>query len=333
MATKNTITDGGVGDLVYTPADASVLTLQLIKNSAATAGIGVPLYISSMDADYFLPMRPGELITVIGRPSNYKSGLMQHIARHEAMKLAAEGRSDKEYVAYMTWEQAVEEMVLYELASFTSQSAADLLQGKINDEVSLKRAANARAVLPLWLFGHSLERRRRRPRMTMIDAEDSIKAVEDGWGQKPSLIVVDYLQRIAHHRPNADPRQNFIENIDRCKDLALAMGCPVIMGCQAKREVDNRNVKIPQMGDGAESSNVEHSSDGILTVFMPKTAYPEGDILPDGYGVDGGLAISSNILLVSVAKRKLGKAGRIFPLYVQPEINRIAPIELERINL
>ena len=317
------------GDLVYTPTETAALTVRMIDGRQQQARSGVPLYIAGID-DYFSPMRPGELITVIGRPSNYKSGLMQHIARHEAMRLARDNIYDK-YVVYMTWEQAVEEMVIYELSSFTGQSATDLLQGKVANRDALIQAATMRGELPLWIFGHSLERRSRRPRMTMPDAEQALRFVEDEFGMRPSLIVLDYLQRIAHHRPQADPRMNFVENVDRCKDMALEMACPVMMGCQAKREVDARTVKIPQMGDGQETSNVEHSSDAILTVHMPKTAYPIDEPLPLAYPVN--TIVTENLLLVSVAKRKLGRAGAVFPMYVRPEINKIAAMELRELNL
>lgn len=321
-----------VETLVYTPAEVSSLTIQLVGERRANPSTGVQTGIRDFD-DYFLPLRPGQLATIIGRPSNYKSGLAQFIARFNAQEIVRMGLQDKEYVAYLTWEQAIEEMTLYELAQATGQDARQLEQGQVNDWEALMFAATRRGSLPFWLFGHSISRRRQRPRMTMRDAEQSLYFVEDSWGLRPRLIVLDYLQRIAPEpgRQSGDIRIQMIDNVDRAKDLALAMGCPLILPCQAGRQVDSRSVKLPSMGDGQECSNIEQSSDRIITVWMPKTSEPIGSPLPDVLNIP--LVVTENLLLVSVPKQKMGPAGEVFTMLVEPGRNEIRPARLERINL
>jgi replicative DNA helicase len=318
-------------DVIYTPPEASTLALQMVQNRARTPNAGVVTFLGSDVDGYFLPMRPGELITVIGRPSNGKSAMMQYIARNEAIRIVRDGEDEARCVVYVTWEQAIEEMMVVELASAVpNESASNLARGIIHDIRGLQAQAMQRSALPLWLIGHSIERRRRRPRLTMTDVAGALLAIEDHWGMRPSVVVLDYLQRIMPERGN-DIRTQTIENVDRAKDMALAMGCPVILGCQAKREVDERKIKLPGMGDGAESANVEHSSDGILTVWMPKTTEPSGSVLPPDLGMN--LVVTDNLMLMSVAKRKMGPAGRVFPLFIRPEKNMIYQAKIDEIIL
>lgn len=308
------------------------MTVGLVEERRQNPSAGVQTGIPELD-EYFLPLRPGQLATIIGRPSNYKSGLGQFIARHNANEIVRLGLDDSQYVAYLTWEQAVEEMTLYELAQATGQDASQLEQGRVNDWNELMFAATRRGTVPFWIFGHSITRRRQRPRMTMRDAEESLYFVEDNWGLRPRLIILDYLQRIAPEpgRQSSDIRIQMIDNVDRAKDLGLAMGCPVLLLSQAGRQVDTRQVKLPNMGDSQETSNAEQSSDRILTVWMPKTSEPVGAPLPDVLGIP--LVVTENLLLVSVPKQKMGPAGRVIPFLIEPGLNKIRGVRMERIQL
>lgn len=306
---------------IYTAVESQALTLRTIHSRQSDDRLGVPTFISSLD-QYFRPMWAGNLISVIGRPSNFKSGLMQYIARHAAHRLR-EHEVDDKVVFYCTWEQSVEEFMMLELAAASSNNAESLAEGVVNDQDSLMKAATSLAVRPLWVIGHSIERRKRRPSLTMANITEAIRWVDAEWNIQPELIVLDYLQRITPEPGDRDARIQNSRNVDRAKDMALAMGCPVLLGVQAKRDVDDRRNKLPGMADGAETSNIEHSSDAILSVHMPKTSELPGTNLSGIYGVP--LEVHNNLLLTQVVKRKFGKAGALFPLYVRPEINSIDP--------
>jgi replicative DNA helicase len=317
-------------DVVYTPPEVSALAIQLVKARMNDDYAGIPSGLSTLDA-VMNPMGPGDLITVIGRPANYKSGLMQYIIRQHAYRIAADQvRFDKKCCVYVSWEQSAEEMAIIEIAAAAGENLTELLRGKPSNGKALMKAAIGRGALPIWIIGHSVERRRRRPRLTMTDVFDSLMALEDEWGLHPDLVVLDYLQRIMPEG-NKTIREQNITNVDASKDLAVAMGCSVILGCQAKREVDGRAVPIPTMGDGAETANVEQSSDKILTVWMPKTTTPVGSMLPMELGYN--LPVTKNMLFVSFPKQKLGDTGGPWLMYVDPGQNKIAPMEVRSIAL
>jgi replicative DNA helicase len=313
-------------DIVFTPQQVSTLAMQVVGERRTTAGTGVRLGIPNVDKD-FLPLRPGELCAVIGRPSNYKTGLMLYAARHETKKIQEECTADRECVIYVTWEIAVEESGLIELANATHIDVSAIAQGTITDQDwdNLMRAAVERAVTPLWVIGHSLANRKKRPSLTMTDVARALTFIENEMGYHPRLIVLDYLQQIQPEK-STDRRIQVMENVHRAKDMALALGCPVMLGVQAKREVDERKFKLPVMGDGMETSNIEHTADKILTVWMPKTSEePNSEV--------NGIAVTDNLLLFGLAKQRYGVAGRIYALHVEPATNEIYEMDIRHVEL
>lgn len=321
-------TDMPYGDVVFTPPEVASSASELIRQRSEEGAVGIPLYIDGID-DYFRQMRPGELVTIIGRPSNFKSGLAQYVARSaaESIKHNDAFDGDKNYVAYVTWEQAVEEMALATISNQSGESADRLAQGVVEDVVALEKAATWRSTLPMWLIGHSVMRRSRRPRLTIDDVIESVSFIEDEWEKRPILIVLDYLQRVRERKSFSSPRLHYSDVVDMAKDAALQYGCPVLLACQAKREVDYREIPIPNAGDGAETSNIEHTSDGIITVWMPKTSRQLGQPLPMGLPLSGNILVSERLLLLSVAKRKMGPAGKVFACRVYPEKNTVMRYE------
>ena len=315
-------------DIVYTPPQVGTLVLNTIAERKATPGAGIRLGIQSIDKQ-MLPLRPGELIMITGRPSNYKSGLMSFWARKVAKELQQRDPDDKKIVVYITWEMAIEEIGLYDLSSSSGLSAADLAQGRCTDIdfENLKIAAFKRAMSPLWLIGHSIERRKKRPRLTLSNVAKALMWIEDEMGFKPEIIFLDYLQQMEPEhldtKGEVTRRMDIYEDVRRCKDMSIALGCPVVLGVQACREVDNRPWKLPQMGDQMESSNIEHTADKMISVWYPCRTDKVGNMLPD----DNSLVIDEHLLIVGLMKQRLGPAGGWVPLYVDPARNEIAELQ------
>lgn len=311
-------------DIVYSPSQVGNLVLNTISERKAKPGAGVRFGIPRVDKQ-MLPLRPGELITVTGRPSNYKSGLMTFWARKVAKDIAADTESDKKVVVYITWEMAIEEIGLYDLSASTGLSASELSQGRCSDVdfESLRLAAMKRAMSPLWLIGHSIERRKKRPRLTLSNVAKALMWMEDELGFKPEIIFLDYLQQMEPERLDGKGevtrRMDIFENVHRCKDMALSLGCPVVLGVQAARAVDERPWKLPQMGDQMESSNIEHTADKMISVWYPCRSEPLNEPLVNA----PELSVTENLLIVGLQKQRLGPAGGYFPLYVDPAHNDI----------
>ena len=321
------LTPDEVRDVVFQPADAVSLALDTIERRRTEAGVGVRLGIPMVD-DYLLPARPGELITVLGMTSNYKSGLMQHWARYTAEVIARE-RIEDECVVYVTWEQAIEEMLVFDFACVARLSAIDLYQGRISGDTMRQLRdvyATRRVVTPVYLIGHSLAEGRRRPRLTLTTVGRGLQLIEREWGLRPRIIFLDYLQLIMP-APGEDRRLQMLFDVNRCLDMGLAMRCPVVLGCQTGRSTYDQAWGMPNIHSGLETSGIEHASYKILGTWMPKTTYDLGTDVSVSTGRGKGskrvIHVTENLLILKVLKQKMGPAGRWFQLYVDSSRNLI----------
>lgn len=301
--------------IVYTPGQVSALTLEAIEARQRTRDRGVSLGVPAVDK-VFKPMRPGELVTVIALSSNWKSGLMQHLARRTAAGL--DGAGD-ECVLYVNWENAVEETGLLDLANATGVDLGELADGNVADWDQLKGAAVRRGATPIFVIGHSLERRKARPVMTMSAVAQAVLWLEDHLKLRVRLACLDYLQRI-EWEGEGEARHQYSRMVQRAKDMALALGAPVVLGCQAKQEIMERAWKLPRMNDGMETSAIMHASDKIISLWRPAVT--------DGIGVTIGrapndLPVTDDLLLLGLPKQRYGEAGAWWPLSVDFARNQI----------
>jgi hypothetical protein len=99
-------------EMVYTPAEVARYTLDELERRRTEKAPGVPFGIGDVDA-VMTPLRPGQLVIVMGRPGNYKSGMAQWWARRTAQELRRVGAAD--VVTYTTLEMPIEELGMYDL--------------------------------------------------------------------------------------------------------------------------------------------------------------------------------------------------------------------------
>ncbi len=314
-----------VADILFTPNDAAREAIATIEERRTAIGVGVRLGIPCVD-EYFQPARPGQLIAVIGMTSNYKTGLMTYWARTAARQIATD-ENLKQAVVYVTWESAVEELLALDMAAALGISATDIFQGKITDAQmdDLKLAAVKRSCLPLWIIGHSIKEGKKRPRLTLTLIGKALNMMRDDFGLRPRAIFLDYLQQI-EPEGGEDRRMQVFQNVYRCKDMSYAMKCPVIMGTQANRAAYSNQWGVPGVADSMETSNLEHTADGVFGVWMPKTNHEAGAIIT-AKGSDKRLVVSDNLLILRVLKQRMGPAGKWWPLFVDPTKNFIGEMD------
>jgi replicative DNA helicase len=311
---------------VFAPQVVSTSAVQVIENRHASRDAGIETGIASVDK-WLLPMRPGELVAVVGNTSNYKSGYMNYVARYHARRLAGiestNGAGDPAVITF-TWEQSIEEQGIVDISQLTKIDVTRMMRGDLEepDWSLLRKGAIQRGTLPWWLVGHSSEAARRRPRLSMTDAARMLEYIVDVQRVNPVLIVLDYLQRI--RLESTVLREGYMDIVNRAKDMALAFHCPVMLGSQAGRQVKDRNWKLPQVSDGQETSNLEQSSDKFISLWMPKNDFARGETIEYG---NQWFTITDNLLILGIMKQKFGPAPRILQLHVEPEVNEIYPVE------
>lgn len=325
-------------DLVFTPKEVGDLGLEHLERRQAQSGDGMPLYIASLDYEPlndtgFLPLLRGELATIIARPGNGKTSFMLRWARKRAKVIAEDARNKgedaKKAVVYVTREQHVEDLQAYIIAAEEGISISTMAFGTFsNDQMDKIQSASARrANLPLWLIGHSAKRRKKRPNLTIDSLAQSLNEIEKWNGEDCAFqidsIFVDYLQRFPIPQGAESQTIGFSQIVDRLKDAALAFDTRVVLGVQAKREVDERALPIPQMEDGQWTSNIEQSSDAVISLVRPRhykhDAESFGDMIVQGH----------DQMLVSILKRKLGPENFARWVLFDPRYNKLNEAEVK----
>lgn len=328
--------------IVFSPPEAAALGVALLQKSRESLSSGISFGIKRLD-EVMNPMRPGELVSVYGLPGHHKTNVLNHLS---CKAIAGIPPGSNEVVVRATWEQSVEEDTLHWIANDTGIPITGMVRGELDEaewEV-IYRSADRRAVSPLWILGHSALRsegnRRARPRMTMSDIARALEWICNSSCDTPlkiKAVVLDYLQRI---RPDpqdgADRREQVMEIVNRAKDCALSFGCTTLLGVQAKREVNDREQKLPRQSDAQESSNVEQTSDKIISLWYPwKTEKPNTMITTSRICQDKNATgqpmkvieeswkITPNLLLVGIPKQKMGPIIESVPVYIDPAENEL----------
>lgn len=306
---------GNIGKIVHSPNEVAYLTRRAIEGIHDQTGI--QLGIPAIDA-YLTPGRPGDLITIMGRPGHLKTGLMKFWARCLASEIVKEKADDKECIVFVTWEMATEELGIFDFANIADLPADDISRGKVPiDDMRLTKAAAELMKTPIYVIGHDLKHRRQNARLAMPDIIEALEYIEDTWDLRPRAVFLDYLQRMAPPPGVRERRHQVEENVHLSKDAAFLMGCPVIMGVQASRDVDGRKFKLPQQGDGLESSAIEHAADKMLSLWRPAKTESLGSEIK-GWS---GLTVTENLLFIGVQKNRFGPAGKAFPCFAEPAKN------------
>ena len=180
-----------MNDITYTPIEVSALTIAQIEELENTKAQAIELFGGV--TGLFGPARPGNVITILGLSGNWKTGAMVNEVRREAQRLDPVGN---ECCLYVTWEDAVEELGILDVANETRIDIADLMRGDVPDWDAIKRAAVKRGTLPVYIIGHSLRNRKRRDVITMDDVAKAVYMLEDKLSLKVKLAALDYLQII-----------------------------------------------------------------------------------------------------------------------------------------
>jgi replicative DNA helicase len=316
-------------DIIFSPAQVARAGTAYIEARASNKTEGIPFYLPAVD-DKFLPLLPGELCTIIGRPGAGKSALAMYWARARAKWLQVNQILDR-VVVYITYEQHVEELYAFHVAAEVGVPVDLMARGKLDEnQMELVRDYGVRrAAVPLWFMGHSQERRKKRPRIDLTNIVDSLARIENWEVQnkrdlKVDIMFVDYLQRIPFEGRVESKTIGVDDNLNKLKDMGLMFSCPVVCGVQARREVDDRDPAVPELNDGQWTSAIEQVSDKVMSVVRPVKYKDEGEM----FGKT--IVMGRNQMLICLLKQKMGDAPFTFWTTFDPQYNRM--IESEEIN-
>jgi replicative DNA helicase len=298
-------------------ADAAVASVTAAKENPNHLRIGLDQF-----DDHFVMAKPRKVIGIMADTSHGKTSFMTALARSFTAQLGA-----NEIGVYATWEDSVEDFGLSDIANMSMIPVASLFHGDVK-ESEFQRMINAaarRAASPLWLIGHSEANVGGRPRLTMTDIYAAVDHLVKVQNKKPRFIMLDYLQRISREDSKSrDARLQFSDIMDKIKDLSLAYNTTPFIGTQVQRAVRDRKYRQPQIHDAMETSNFEHTCDGIISLWIPAKSdnWDMGESLIAKDGIDApSIVVTPNLICFETLKQKKGKSNVRKYMDFVPEYN------------
>ena len=309
--------------LIHSPADLASEYLAWAEHIKTTPGI--PFGVKAVD-EKVIPMRPGQLVSVISRPGHGKTSLLAYLAREEAKRIQQRNSAEQQAVVYVTSEQSAEELEAF-FQTDGQYSISDIAWGRVDLDV-IKRQSVKRASVPVWVIGHGIGRAgQKAPQMTPEVVLEAIETMQQDFGVKPVLMLFDYMQLVPvpHFR---DRVQRVTEVPILIKQLALRIGVPAVVGVQASRKVDERTVKIPEINDAQWASSIEQTSDKVFGLWRPCQTEELGTQIElyDGRRFE----VTERLFLMRMLKQR-GDMGRwTWALHFQMEYLKLCELELRQ---
>jgi len=278
--------------------------------------------VTSIDSRV-VPMRPGEVAGIIGRPGHGKSSVAAYLAKHNANKIIAEGQQKEECVCFVTYEQSVEELEAFFQAG-EDYSLEDLAWGKIEMDEIIKRALE-RPKLPIWTIGSSIIKRHKHIRMTIDNVYSALRQMETEFKIHPRLICMDYIQIIPVERARQRVEE-VTEAVVQSKELAREIGAAMILTSQAARRVDDYDEQLPNANDSQWTSAFEQVIDKGFSIWRPaKTHRDVKEIELQGQK----FPVTEQLIVIENWKQRLAPSAGRFILNFHPGLVRLAEMERE----
>ena len=306
--------------IVFTPEEVGNLGSAYLEQRRDNKELGIPFYNKTLD-EILYPLFPGELMSVIARPGCGKTGFMMRMARERASYLRKNNITDR-VVVYLTLEQSIEELNAFNVAADKRLSITKMATGEITDDewVQCLKAGIDRRFVPLWNIGYSSMTDKKQIKIDIDAINGAIDLMSED--NRIDILFVDYLQRIPYSARESKT-VGISDNVDALKTIALKK-CPVVVGVQARREIDEYALPVPSLDDGQWTSNIEQSSDRVISLVRPAKYRKEGEEF-------GSVVVRGHTqMLVSVLKQKLGKDNTAKWVFFQPEYNKLDELELQK---
>jgi replicative DNA helicase len=281
---------------------------QIVIDSFGKPIIGVRCGIIGSLDDAVGVLRPSDLIVVGGRPGMGKTSLVTSYA----IGAAARGHP----VLIFSLEMSADQLTRRMLADITLTPAGGVPYEQIRD--GTVRGANLDAVreaqrrfdeLPIEI--------NETPGLTLsklIRQARSHKRRLAAQGERLELVIVDYLQLMAHSRRGLSPYEHASEVSTGLKMFAKAENLTVMAVAQLSRDLERRPNKRPMPSDLRDSGQIEQDADVILFVYREeeylKQAEPPDQFGPKYEAWRTEMEAVRNKIEFLVPKRRTGSTGR-----------------------
>lgn len=234
-------------------------------------------------------LKPGQLITVAGRPAMGKTSFALNVALNAAV---THGVGTVLFSLEMSEGELMERM----LCSDARIDSTGLRIGKLSDNEWTRLAESAGVINESPIFINDSAG------MTPGEMKSHVRRLQQSYNI--GLVIIDYLQlmSLSDHRFTGN-RVAEVSKISRdLKVLARDLEVPVMALSQLNRGVEQRDEKRPLLSDLRESGSIEQDSDIVMFVFREEEY--TGATNKKGENVEGKAEII-------ISKQRNGPTGKV----------------------
>lgn len=237
---------------------------QLEERRSGTRPVGLLSGIKDLDS-LTHGFREGDVIVLAARPSMGKTSFAMNVAANVAIR---GGKGVGILSLEMPSVQLVDRMSCSEArVDSTSFRSGVLLD---SDWAKLAHANTQIAGAPILLDDA--------PGITLAQVRSKARSMAARLKSRNTplaLLIIDYLQLMAHGESKSVNRDQAIGNTTRgLKTLAKQLAIPIVVLSQLNRDVDKRTDKRPSMSDLRESGNIEQDADTIAFLYRDEIYNP-----------------------------------------------------------
>jgi replicative DNA helicase len=248
----------------------------------------------------------GDLIVVAARPSVGKTALALNLAVNAAKKGTT--------VGVFSLEMSAEQLVMRILSSESRVDGQKLRTGRLSDSdwEPIMQAMGRLDTCDLRVDDT--------PALSIMELR--AKARRMFRTNKPSRLIVDYLQLMQPQGRRSENRQVEIAEISRgLKILAKELDLPVVALSQLSRAVEQRSDKRPMLSDLRESGAIEQDADVVM--FIHRDMYHRDDVADEPRGA--GRVPPKGVAEIIVAKHRNGPTDTVQLVYHESYMRFVNP--------
>lgn len=248
------------------------------------------------DLDKFTQgLKPGQMITIAGRPAMGKTTLAMNIAAHVAV-------NQKLPVVVFSLEMSKTQLMDRLASAIGGIPLKDIKSGVAAEKYSTELAYAGSRILGAQIVVSDVSEMTM-PRIRSIARRQKHKL--KGMG----LIVVDYLGLV---EGDGKGRVEDVTAMSRqIKLLAREMGCPVLILSQLNRSCESRPDKRPVLSDLRESGAIEQDSDIVVFVYRDEVYFPNSE--------------RKGVAEILIRKNRDGEIGVVYTAF-QGDRSRFVPL-------
>jgi len=272
-----------VGAASFSSVDMTTETLRQIKDRAENDYKVIPFPIKGI-TEYFGPLFPGHLCVVQAQTTNGKSLLIDQWGNFIAKNLI--DHKANEVVIKVDLETWLEDHGRFEFSKRTEETVQRLNSGKIQDWEKLMDAVFDINSIGLYRIAYSERHIHETPDLSVGNCLKELEYLKDVKYKNKltfAAIFVDYLQALEYDSSDDNDRRLKVrKDIYALRQWGQIFKCPIIVGVQAKQHLsgaDSKNMYIPGIYDGEETSSIAQRADRIISLWMPKVLHDVGHVI------------------------------------------------------